>query len=137
MLHVDGFFLGDAGSRGELAAWKAGGEPQFLRVVRPARAAQTSDGRREDIGVLDRDQPLPDSVNVEFEDGLTCETATCLSFGERLLLIPPLGTPPLRSEEGQPGELDDGGCSCDVVDPNQPTGFGLDCQRGAKSRSCE
>ena len=34
-------------------------------------------------------------MNVGFEDGLTCETAGCVLVGSRLLLVPPLGTPPL------------------------------------------
>jgi len=105
--YANGYFLGELGG-GELSAWKAGGQIQRLQVVRPTLASQTASGRRDtSIGVLDQDQPLPDSVNVEFEDGLTCDTATCISFGERLLLIPPPGTPPLpdripRTAQGMP-----------------------------------
>ena len=139
--YVNGFFLGDARGGGELAAWKIGGETQYLRMVQPARAAQTASGRRNGAGVLDHDQPLPDSVNVEFEDGLTCETATCISLGWRLLLIPPPGTPPLpdrvpRTADGTPLLSADcpfsnqifctdyqtrSGCVCNPEAPTSPT----------------
>jgi hypothetical protein len=53
---------------------------------------------------LDHDAPLPETVDVPFEDGLTCETADCVGG---LLLVPPSGTPPLidhvpRKADGTP-----------------------------------
>jgi hypothetical protein len=138
--YVNGFFLGDLGGA-ELSAWKLGSEVQRLHVVRPARVAETSSGRSDtSIGVLAHDQPLPDSVSVEFEDGLTCDTATCVLIDDRLLLVPPPGTPPLpdrvpRSADGTP-LLSDGcafsrqisctdyvtrsGCVCNPEAPSSP-----------------
>ena len=102
-LYIDGHFLGSSNLLAGLATWTRGGPVQQLRVVRPARAAETLEGR-DWVGVLDYDAPLPETVDVPFEDGLTCETATCLGG---LLLVPPPGTPPLidhvpRKADGTP-----------------------------------
>jgi hypothetical protein len=93
--YVSGRFLGPLGLT-TLESWTSGGAVQTLRVVRPARAAVTASGRAlTSIGVLDHEAPLPETVNVEFEDGLDCETARCLVVDHRLLLVPPAGTPAL------------------------------------------
>jgi hypothetical protein len=93
--YAGGRFLGKL-RLSTLESWTSDGDVQTLRVSRPARAAVTASGRAlTSIGVLDREAPLPDSVSVEFEDGLDCETATCLVVDHRLLLVPPPGTPAL------------------------------------------
>lgn len=188
--YVEGHFFGSVDLERGLPTWVTGDEVESLQVVRPLRAASTEEGRRmTSVGVLDREAPLPNSVDVGFEDGLTCESATCLNIDGRLVLIPPLETPPLadrvpRTAEGTPllsddcpvssqifcddyeartgcvcepeaphspewcddvsqyqcqgsftprddewdlEELREGGCDCDYVDPNQPSGFGVDC----------
>jgi hypothetical protein len=104
--YAGGYFFGNFSASGALSAWVNGGPVQWLRVVRPAREAETAAGR-ESIGTLARDAPVPESVNVEFEDGLTCENASCVLIGDRLLLVPPAGTPPLvdrvpRTLDGAP-----------------------------------
>lgn len=62
--------------------------------MRPAKAA-VQERFRSRIGWLDWDETIPEVVEVPFEDGLTCETASCLLVGCQLLLVPPEGTPPL------------------------------------------
>lgn len=89
--YIGGRFLGSSSLTAGLATWTLGGPVQSLRVIRPSRSAVTVAGR-EWVGVLDRDAPLPETVDVPFEDGLTCENADCISG---LLLVPPPGTPPL------------------------------------------
>ncbi len=104
--YVSGRFIGGSGY--SLNTWTPSGSLDPLLVIRPSEAAVTA-ARREitALGVLDAGAPLPDSVAVEFEDGLTCETASCVIVGSRLYLVPPVGTPPLpdripRDAEGQP-----------------------------------
>jgi hypothetical protein len=189
--YVAGHFLGPVDLNLGIPTWTSDGDVEALRVVRPAREAATAQGRRiTSVGVLSQDEPLPDSVDVGFDDGLTCETATCVQIENRLVLIPPLGSPPLedrvpRDADGAPllsddcpvsnqlfcddyetrsgcvcepeapqgpeycddvsqyecegqfshqdGEWDldeirEGGCDCDYVDPNQPLGFGTNCE---------
>jgi hypothetical protein len=192
--YVDGHFLGPVDLNLGIGTWVTGGDLDALQVLRPVRAAAMESGRRmTSVGVLDREAPLPDSVNVEFEDGLTCETAPCVNIDDRLVLIPPVGTPPLedrvpRASDGAPllsddcpvssqifcddyeartdcvcepeapgspaacddvsqyqcegrftpkqrewelDEIREGGCDCDYVDPNQPSGFGTNCEQDA------
>jgi len=107
--HAGGLFFGAVSLLNGLPVWSSDRvDRQTLRVLRPARAAVTAAGRAEtSIGVLDRDSAPPQNVNVEFEDGLTCEDSTCLLIGGRLLLVPPAGTAPLvdrvpRTAEGAP-----------------------------------
>jgi hypothetical protein len=102
-MYIDGHFLGAFGLSAGIATWTLGGPAQTLRVVRPSKSAVTLAGR-DGVGVLDRDAPLPETVDVPFEDGLTCETAACVGG---LLLVPPSGTPPLidhvpRKADGTP-----------------------------------
>jgi hypothetical protein len=103
-----GVFFGIVSLSQGLPAWVNGGQPQSLPLVRPSRAAVTATGRAErSIGALDPNSPLPATVNVEFDDGLTCESAACVLVGQRLLLAPPAGTPPLidrapRTAAGEP-----------------------------------
>lgn len=92
--YLGGRFLGSSSLLPGLAAWTPGGAVQTLRVIRPARAAVTAAGR-DGAGVVAHDAPLPDTVDVPFEDGLTCEGAACLLIGDSLLLVPPPGAPPL------------------------------------------
>jgi hypothetical protein len=190
--YVDGHFLGPVDLNLGIASWTTDGELEALRVVRTVEAAATEPGRRiTSVGVLDRDAALPDRVNVGFDDGLTCKTATCVQIENRLVLIPPAGTPPLedrvpRDAEGAPllsddcptssqifcsdyetrsgcvcepdaphapeycddvsqfqcegeftprddewplDEIREGGCDCNYVDPNQPLGFGTNCEQ--------
>jgi hypothetical protein len=101
--YIDGHFLGESSLSAGLATWTLGGPVQTLRVVRPSRSAVTLAGR-DWVGVLDHDAPLPETVDVSFEDGLTCQTAACVGG---LLLVPPPGTPPLidrvpRKDDGTP-----------------------------------
>jgi hypothetical protein len=136
--YVNGYFLGELGGN-ELSAWKLGSEIQRLQVVRPTPVSQTVTGRRDtSIGVLDRDQPLPDSVNVEFEDGLTCETAQCVLLGVRLLLIPAPGTPPLpdrvpRTADGTPLLNDECSVSSQISCTDYATRTGCVCHPDAPS----
>jgi hypothetical protein len=190
--YVSGHFLGY--TERTLAAWVSGGDVQKLRVVRAPRYAVGAGGLQS-VGLdLGKDGPPPESVDLSFEDGLTCETAACFTFGRELFLVPPLGTPPLpdrvpRGADAAPllnefaqcpvsgqifcddydarigcvcrpeapqtpdscGDVSEyrcagqftaraneqpfyataqGGCSCDAVDPNQPTGFGTPCDGG-------
>lgn len=110
--YADGYFLSGLSDAG-LQIWTSSTEPETLHVVRPAKEAVTAASRRTtSIGVLDREGPLPERVDVPFEDELTCETAACVVVGSRLLLVPPLGTPPLpdrvpRDAEGAPLLTDD------------------------------
>lgn len=142
--YVSGYFLGDLGGNA-LSAWRLGSEVQRLQVLRPTPISQTALGRRDtSIGVLDRDQPLPDNVNVEFEDGLTCETATCVLLGDRLLLIPPAGTPPLpdrvpRTADGNPLLSDDCPFSSQIACADYATRTGCACHPDAPSQpaACE
>lgn len=94
--HVAGHFLGSVSLSEGLGVWTLDGPVQTLRLIRPSRAAQTEAGRAlTSLGVLDWEAPLPDTVDVEFEDGLTCQNAGCVLVDDRLLLVPPPGTPPL------------------------------------------
>ena len=94
--------------RYQLSAWTLGGEPQPVPLVRPAQAAVTAQGRAfERIGALDDNAPYPSRVEVGFDDGLDCKTASCVMVDNQLLLVPPPGTPPLpdrvpRSASGEP-----------------------------------
>jgi hypothetical protein len=102
-MYIDGHFLDGSSLSAGLTSWRLGGPVQTLRVVRPSRSALTLAGR-DWVGVLDHDAPLPETVDVPFEDGLTCETAACVGG---LLLVPPSGTPPLidrvpRKADGAP-----------------------------------
>jgi hypothetical protein len=104
--YIGGRFLGSSSLSAGLAAWTLGGPVQTLRTVRPSRAAETAAGR-EWVGVLDREAPLPETVDVPFEDGLTCENADCVLVDGTLFLVPPPGTPPLvdrvpRNASGAP-----------------------------------
>jgi hypothetical protein len=99
--YVSGHFLGPAG------AWLSGGAVQPLRVVRPSPAELISEGRSVRGEHPLAASPLPDSIDVSFEDGLTCDSAACVLIGGQLLLVPPPGTPPLpdrvpRRADGQP-----------------------------------
>lgn len=139
--YVEGHFFGPVDLNLGIPTWVTGGELEALQVVRPLQAASTEAGRsRTSIGVLDREAPLPDRVDVSFDDGLTCETATCIEIDGRLVLIPPLGTPPLtdrvpRTAEGTPLLSDDcpvssqlfctdyearTGCVCEPDAPRSP-----------------
>jgi hypothetical protein len=89
--YISGHFLGSSSLSAGLATWTLGGPVQTLRVIRPSRSGVTEAGRGW-VGVLDRDAPLPETVDVPFEDGLTCENAACVGG---LLLVPPPGTRPL------------------------------------------
>lgn len=106
--HLSGHFFGQPSLTAGLPTWVAGGDVQTLRIVRPSRAAVTATGRGMlSVGVLDRNDPIPDDVDASFEDGLTCETAACVLIAGRLFLIPPPGTPPLpdrvpRRADGAP-----------------------------------
>jgi hypothetical protein len=102
-MYLEGHFVGESSTSAGLATWALGGAVQTLRVIRPSRSAVTLAGR-DWVGVLDHDEPLPETVDVPFEDGLTCETAACVGG---LLLVPPPGTPPLtdhvpRKADGTP-----------------------------------
>ncbi len=100
-----GRFIGGGGY--SLNTWTPESAPEPLHVIRPSQAAATAAGRRiTSVGVLGRDEPLPETVSVEFEDGLTCETASCLIVDSRMYLVPPEGTPALpdripRDADGQ------------------------------------
>jgi hypothetical protein len=104
LAHIGDHFFGHPSVIGGLAAWVNGGEARTLRVIQPSREAASDPARaihRLELG------PLPEQLSVEFEDGLTCETATCIALGSTLLLVPPPGTPPLvdrvpRGADGAP-----------------------------------
>jgi hypothetical protein len=104
--YVGGRFIGGNGY--QLDNWTRESPPETLHVIRPSRASVTAEGRAVTaVGVLSRDEPFPERVSVEFEDGLTCETASCVIVDERLYLVPPAGTPPLpdrvpRDADGVP-----------------------------------
>jgi hypothetical protein len=137
--YVGGRFVGSSSVSPGLAAWTLGGPVQMLRTVRPSRAAVTAAGR-EWVGVLDHEAPLPETVDVPFEDGLTCENADCVLVDSTLFLVPPPGTPPLvdrvpRDANGAPLLsrecpvssmlfCDDyaarSGCSCNTGAPRSP-----------------
>lgn len=140
LAYIGGHFLGYPSVVDGLAAWDTGGETRTLRVIRPSREAASDAARavpgyhRLELG------PLPDQVSVEFEDGLTCETAACIALGNTLLLVPPSGTPPLvdrvpRSADGAPLLTRDcpvsamlvcddyttrEGCTCNPLAPRSP-----------------
>jgi hypothetical protein len=63
-------FVEDAGAH--LERYGSEGERERLRLVRPSIRAAL-EPYRNNVGRLDRDQPIPDTVEVPFEDGLTCE----------------------------------------------------------------
>jgi hypothetical protein len=106
--YIGGRFLGSLSLSEGLSTWTREGAVEMLRVLRPAKAAVTQAGRSLlAVGALDREARPPESVDVSFEDGLTCETADCLVVGGQLLLVPPPGTPPLldrvpRQADGTP-----------------------------------
>ncbi len=135
-----GYFLDDGGY--ELQAWTLGAAPQTVSVVRPAEASVTAQGRAlTSVGILDRAAPLPDRVDVSFEDGLDCKRASCVILGDHLYLVPPPGSPPLpdhvpRQADGQALLSDPcpvssqifcddykqrSGCSCDPTAPRGPS----------------
>ncbi len=139
--YVNGRFLGSLEVPSVLETWTTDGPVETLRVIRPVKEGVTARGRAmTSVGVLDRESPLPSTVNVEFEDGLNCETASCIILGSRLLLVPPPGTPPLidrvpRRVDGTPLLTDDcpvssmifcedykarSGCSCRPNAPRSP-----------------
>jgi hypothetical protein len=137
--YIGGRFVGISSQSVGLAAWTLGGPARRLRTIRPSRDAVTEAGR-DWIGVLDRDAPLPETVDVPFEDGLTCENADCVLVGGTLFLVPPPGTPPLvdrvpRDVDGEPLLTHDcpvssmlfcddytarSGCFCDTGAPRNP-----------------
>lgn len=122
-----------------LEAYRTGGAPELLRVIRPSIAAVQREHRTR-VGWLGRDGDIPEWVEVPFEDGLTCESATCLVIGAALLLVPPEGTPPLidrvpRTADGRPLLSDEcpvssqvfcsdyaarRDCRCDPTAPSSP-----------------
>lgn len=109
--HVSGRFIGGGGY--VLDTWTPDGPLEQLLVIRPSKSAVTAAGRRiTSLGVLDHEAKLPDSVSAPFEDGLTCETASCIIVDSRLYLVPPAGTPRLpdripRDAAGEPLLSDD------------------------------
>lgn len=139
LAYISGRFLGHSSLAAGLATWTLGGPVQTLRVIRPSKSAVTAAGR-DRVGTLDRQAPLPETVDVPFEDGLTCESATCVLVGGRLLLVPPPGTPPLidrvpRDAAGAPLLTRDcpvssmlfcddyatrSGCACNDAAPQSP-----------------
>jgi hypothetical protein len=139
--HVGDRFVGSPSLSTGLAAWTLGGPMQTLRLIRPSRAGLTETGRAlTSVGVLDHGAPLPETVDVSFEDGLSCETADCVLVDGRLLLVPPPGTPPLfdrvpRDADGAPLLTDEcpvsgmlfcddygmrSGCACHAEAPRNP-----------------
>jgi hypothetical protein len=93
--YVSGHFLSGPSVLGGLATWVTGGAVQTLRIIDPSREAASNPGRPlAGIHALQLGS-LPDHVSVEFDDGLTCETAPCVLLDGLLLLVPPPGTPPL------------------------------------------
>jgi hypothetical protein len=137
--YVGGRFIGGGGY--QLDSWTLDSPAETLHVIRPSRASVTAEGRElTSVGVLSRDEPLPERVSVAFEDGLTCDTASCVIVGDRMYLVPPAGTPPLtdhvpRDAAGAPLLstacpvssmlfCDDyakrSGCTCDPEAPRSP-----------------
>lgn len=125
----------------DLNAWTNSGHDQTISVVRPVEASVTLEGRGiSSIGLLSDPQSAPEHVDVSFEDGLTCTTATCVIVDDRLYLVPPPGTPELsdrtpRLADGTPLLTDDcpvsskvfcedyaarTGCRCDPEAPSDP-----------------
>ncbi len=104
--YVDGRFMGDDGYN--LKTWRGEGTVQDVPAIRTAQAAVTEAGRAiTDVGVLDNNAPIPARVEVPFDDGLTCETASCVVVNDRLYLVPPPGTAALpdrvpRNADGKP-----------------------------------
>jgi hypothetical protein len=98
--YFGGHFLGRVGRSPGLTAWTRGGPVQTLRLLRPVPGGLTAGNRRfDEIGLLDVDAPLPETVTVEFEDGASCENADCVVVDGRLLLVPRPGTPALVDRE--------------------------------------
>jgi hypothetical protein len=91
--YASGHFFSDRNDPGALPARTNGGDVQMLHIIDPSQEAIHDAGyggrHRLQFGAL------PDSVSVEFDDGLTCETAACVLIDGALFLVPPLGTPPL------------------------------------------
>ncbi len=137
--YVGGRFLG--GGPFHLQAWTPDGDPERLHVIRPSATSVRVNGRGAlGVGKLDRDQPIPDTVDVSFEDGLDCTTASCIIVDQNLYLVPPVGTEPLpdripRDSEGAPLLSDEcpvsqmltcedyaerQGCSCEPTAPAAP-----------------
>jgi hypothetical protein len=137
--YVGNHFLG--GYPFHLDTWTPKGKVQSLQVVRPAKAAVTAEGRDpSNVGRIDSDTAIPDTVNVPFDDGLDCKTASCVIVDGYLVLVPPLGTEPLpdrvpRDDEGAPLLSDEcpvsqmltcddyaerSGCVCDPYAPENP-----------------
>lgn len=102
--YVGGRFIG--GGPFELEAWTPDGSVERLHVIRPSVAAVSASTRSGlGVGRLAHDQPIPETVDVPFEDGLDCTTASCIIVDQNLYLVPPLGTEPLpdripRDSEG-------------------------------------
>jgi hypothetical protein len=140
--YVSGRFLGGFAISSGMPVWTSDGPLQTLHVIRPTRAAVTAAGRDLlQVGALDREAPFPDSVNAQFEDGLTCSTARCIIVNNSLLLVPPAGTPPLEDRvplraDGTPLLSDEcpvsgtlfcanyaarSGCSCNPEAPRGPS----------------
>ena len=137
--YVSRHFFDDGGL--ELHAWVTDGAPHVVPVIRTTSASATAQGRAlTSVGVLDRDAALPDEVDASFEDGLSCESASCVLIADRLYLVPPPGTPTLpdrvpRTADGEPLLSDDcprssmifcddyevrSGCTCDPGAPAAP-----------------
>jgi hypothetical protein len=132
--YVAGRFLGGVNLASGLPFWTRGGPIDSLRVARPAREA-VLEGSRTLLftGVLDKEAPLPETVSVEFDDGLTCETAECVLVDGRLLLVPPAGTPPLpdkvpRKADGTPLLSDDCPVSAQLFCDDYETREGCVCE---------
>lgn len=143
--YVGGRFLSGLDLNEGIGFWTTDGDDGWLRVIRPTAASVTESGRqRTSIGELSRDEPLPDTVDVSFEDGLDCTTGHCFLMDGRLILVPPEGSEPLpdrvpRNAEGQPLLSDECplssmlfcddytermGCRCDSEAPRRPS----DCE---------
>lgn len=143
LAHVEGWFFG--GDTDVLRMWRGPEAWHEVHVIRPAKAAQTQLGRAEtSIGVLPREMPAPASVEVAFEDGLDCTTATCLPIGRHLLLAPPPGTAALpdrvpRGAEGAPLLSDTCPLSTQIACDDYATRRGCRCNPEAPARpdSCE
>jgi len=142
-VHASGHFLDDGGY--DLHAWTTGSALQSLPVIRTVEASVTQQGRAlTSVGVLDHDAELPERVDVGFDDGLTCETATCVIIGSRLYLVPPPGTAPLpdrvpRSANGAPLLSDDCPRSSMVFCDDYDRRIGCHCRPRAPSgpEACE
>jgi hypothetical protein len=106
--------------------------PGTLRAVRPSALSQTDNGRRAwGIGHVDGPD-LPTSVDVSFEDGLTCATAECVLLDNHLLLVPPLDQAPLpdrlaRGADGDPLLSDECPISSQIFCDDYDARTGCEC----------